>query len=87
MLTEFSFGTGFLKKFAGGGTSIEGAGFDGFAGLWVSGQFHDVYFPGSSPRLAGNVLLWERSGATYRLESHSLTKAEAISLARSLSGG
>jgi len=87
LLSEFSFGTGFLKKFAGGGTSIEGAGFDGFAALWVSGEFHDVYFPGSSPRLAGNVLLWERHGATYRLESRSLTKAEAISLARSLSGG
>ena len=86
LLTEFSFGTGFLKKFAGGGTSIEGAGFDGFAALWVSGAFHDVFFPSSSPRLAGNVLLWERHGATYRLESRSLTKAETISLARSLSG-
>ena len=84
LLSEFPFGGGFLKKFAGGGTSVEPAGFDGSPGLWISGAVHDVFFPGASPRLAGNVLVWERDGATYRLESRSLTKAEAVSLARSL---
>jgi hypothetical protein len=63
---------------------VEPAGFDGSPGLWISGALHDVFFPGASPRLAGNVLIWERHGATYRLESRSLTKAEAVSLARSL---
>ncbi|HEX7525072.1 MAG TPA: hypothetical protein VF327_02135 [Gaiellaceae bacterium] len=87
LLSEFPFGGGVLKKFTGGATAVEGAGFAGSPGLWGSGAVHDVFFPGSSPRLAGNVLLWERHGATYRLESRSLTKAEAISLARSLTGG
>jgi hypothetical protein len=87
LLSEFPVGPGFLKKFTAGGTSIEEAGFDGFPGFWVSGAVHDVFFPGSSPRLADNVLLWERAGGTYRLESHSLTKAETISLARTLTPG
>jgi hypothetical protein len=84
LLNEFGFGGGFLKKLAGGGTSIEPAGFDGSPAFWISGALHDAYFPGVSPRFAGNVLVWERRGATYRLESATLTKAEAVTLARSL---
>jgi hypothetical protein len=84
LLNEFGYGEGFLKKLAMGGTSVEGAGFDGAAGIWISGAAHDVFYPGASPRLAGNVLVWERNGVTYRLEGHSLTKDDAISLARSL---
>jgi hypothetical protein len=87
LLNEFAFGTGFLKKFVGGGTSVEQAAVDGSPALWVSGADHDIFFTGSSPRLAGNALIWEYEGATYRLEGRSLTKGEAISLARSLSGG
>ncbi len=87
LLNEWEFGDGFLKKLASGGTSVEGAGVDGSPGLWVSGAVHDVFFPGVSPRLAGNVLIWERNGATYRLEGRSLTKADAVSLARSLTRG
>jgi hypothetical protein len=33
-------------------------------------------------RLAGNVLLWESGGVTYRIES-TLSKAEAIAIAES----
>jgi hypothetical protein len=87
LLNEFAFGSGFLKKFAGGGTSVEPAGFDGAPGLWISGALHDVFFAGVSPRLAGTVLVWERHGVTYRLESRSLTKDEAVALARSLIRG
>lgn len=87
LLSEFAFGDGFLKKLAAGGTSVEPAGFDGSPGIWVSGAVHDVFFGGSSPRLAGNVLIWEHHGVTYRLESRSLTKDEAVSLARSLARG
>lgn len=83
LLTELAF-SGFLKKFVGGGTSVEPVLVDGSPGFWISGAAHDVFFPGVSPRLAGNVLVWERDGATYRLESHSLTKDETVSLARSL---
>jgi hypothetical protein len=84
LLNEFAYGSGFLKKFAAGGTSVEPAGFDGAAGIWISGAAHDIFYPGTSPRLAGNVLVWERNGVTYRLEGHSLTKDDAFSLARSL---
>jgi hypothetical protein len=87
LLTEFAIGPGFMKKFAGSGTNVEGAGFDGYPALFISGDVHDFFFPGTSPRLAGNVLLWERQRATYRLESRSLTKEEAVSLARSLTRG
>jgi hypothetical protein len=87
LLNEFAYGTGFLKKFVGGGTSVEPTEVDGSPGFWVSGADHDLFFPGSSPRLAGNALIWEHEGATYRLEGRALTKAEAVSLARSLSGG
>ena len=87
LLTEFAIGPGFMKKFVGSGTTVEGAGFDGSPALFISGDVHDFFFPGTSPRLAGNVLLWERQRATYRLESRSLTKDEAVALARSLTRG
>ena len=87
LLSEFAFGNGFLKKLAAGGTTVEGGGFPGHPSLWISGAVHDVYFPAASPRLAGNVLLWESNGVTYRLESRSLTRTESIALARSLSPG
>jgi hypothetical protein len=87
LLTEFALGQGFLKKFAGLGTAVEGAGFDGAPGLYLSGSRHDFVFPGLSPRLAGDVLIWERHNTTYRLESGSLTRPDAVSLARSLNRG
>jgi hypothetical protein len=87
LLTEFSLGEGFLKKLAGLGTTVQGAGFDGAPGFYLSGARHDFIFPGLSPRLAGDVLIWERHNTTYRLESRSLTKADALSLARSLTRG
>ena len=60
LLTEFAIGAGFMKKFAGSGTTVEGAGFDGARRSGSPGAVHDVFFPGASPRLAGNVLIWER---------------------------
>jgi hypothetical protein len=83
LLNEFGFGGGFLKKFAAGGTSIKDGGM-GVPSLWISGAVHDVFFPGASPRLAGNTLVWEADGVTYRLEGHSLSQADAVALARSL---
>jgi hypothetical protein len=88
LLTEFGFGNYFLKKLASGGTSVVDGGMpDSVVSLWISGATHDVYFPGASPRLAANVLVWEREGITYRIESHSLSREEAVSLARSLTPG
>ena len=46
-----------------------------------------IFFAGQSARLAGNVLLWEADGATYRLEGPNLSKVDAISLAQSLRRG
>lgn len=84
LLSEFPFGGGFMKKFAGGGTSMEPGGMGNLPSIWISGAVHDVFFPGASPRLAGNVLVWERNGVTYRLESRSLSHADAVALAQSL---
>ncbi len=85
LLTEFGFGNYFLKKLLGGGTSVEDGGLGGSTvSFWVSGAAHDVYFPGSSPRLAGNVLVWESNLITYRLEGRSLSHEDALTLARSL---
>jgi hypothetical protein len=84
LLSEFGSSGGFLKKLAAGGTSVENGGLGDQASLWISGVPHDLTFPGASPRLAGNVLLWETRRATYRLEGKSLSRADAIALARSL---
>jgi hypothetical protein len=85
LLTEFGFGNYFLKKLAAGGTSVVDGGVPGsVVSLWISGGVHDVYFPGASPRLAGNVLVWEAEGITYRIESHTLSHEDALALARSL---
>ena len=73
-----------MKKLAGGGTSIEAGGVGDGPSIWLSGAVHDVFFPGVSPRLAGNVLLWEHGNTTYRLESRSLSHGDAVALARSL---
>jgi hypothetical protein len=87
LLSEFPFGGGYLKKLASDGSRIEPAPVGGAPGLWISGPRHVTFFPGQSPRLAGNVLLWEAGGATYRLEGPNLTKDAAISLAQSLLRG
>jgi hypothetical protein len=88
LFTQFGFGNYFLKKLAGGGTSVVDGGMPGSViSLWISGATHDVYFPGASPRLAGNTLVWEAAGITYRLESRSLSREDAVSLARSLTPG
>jgi hypothetical protein len=88
LLTEFGSGNYFLKKLAGGGTSVIDGGMPGSViSLWISGSTHDVYFAGASARLAGNVLVWEREGITYRIESRSLSREDAVALARSLAPG
>lgn len=65
---------------------------DGGRGYWIEGEAHRFFLyregEGGEPRaedyrLAGNVLLWERDGLTFRLES-PLSRSEAIVIARSL---
>ena len=88
LLSEFaSAGRGYLKKLAADGTSVEAASVAGAPALFVSGRRHAVFFAGQSPRLAGNVLIWEVVRTTYRLEGPNLTRDDAIRLAQSLRKG
>jgi hypothetical protein len=86
LLSELS-GTGLMKKLAAGGTSIEDVEIEpGVHGFWLSGAEHVFFGPQAPPRLAGNVLIWERDGLTLRLEGKRLTRAAAIRLAREIDG-
>jgi hypothetical protein len=84
LLSEF--GSAYLiKKFATGAVEwVEVA--PGVQGLWITGAPHAVFFPDASPRLAGNVLVWEQSGVTFRLEGHGLDQQQALRLARDILG-
>jgi hypothetical protein len=73
-----------LKKLIASETSIQGVSVGGGPGFWLTGAPHAVALPsGVPPRLAGDVLLWQRGGLTLRLEGRGLTLARALELARS----
>jgi hypothetical protein len=76
-----------MKKVAGSSTRIESVPVaTGVEGLWIAGAEH-VYTGGQAPpRLAGNVLLWEKDGVTFRLEGRTLTRERALELARQILG-
>jgi hypothetical protein len=73
-----------LKKAVAGGSSVEGVRIGTESGLWLSGAPHVYLFPGAPPRLAGNVLLWQRGTLTLRLEGRNLTRTAALELAQTL---
>jgi hypothetical protein len=74
-----------LKKLAGSGTKFEFLEVvPGASGAWITGTPHVVIFPAAPPRLAGDVLLWDRNGITYRLEGPRLDKERALEFARGL---
>ena len=79
-LTQMVGGT--IEKYARIDQRVERVEVDGEPGLWVQGR-HVVSGLFGEPRLAGNVLLWEREGLTLRLEAR-VTKEQAIELARSV---
>ena len=83
LLTEFG-SPSLIKKFATGNVEWISIG-PGVVGLWVPGH-HVVVFSGTSPRLAGNVLLWVSRNVTFRLEAPGLTKTRAVQLAREILG-
>jgi hypothetical protein len=86
LLTETA-GTGLLKKLASIATSVQSVRIaPGVEGIWLSGAQHVYVGPSAPPRLAGNVLLWERDGITYRLEGRALAKERALELARQIDG-
>jgi hypothetical protein len=85
LLSEFGSGQ-FLKKFMGG-THVEWVEVaPGVQGIWLSGDPHVVFFPDSSPRLAGDVLVWAAGDRTFRLEGADLERERALRLARRILG-
>jgi hypothetical protein len=89
VLTQFrGAATPYVEKSAAPGTRIEQVAVGAEIGYWLAGRRHVVVFQDASGevrerRVAGNVLLWERGGITYRLEG-ARTKAQALALAADL---
>jgi hypothetical protein len=91
LITEFRarFDEQFVVKEAGPGTRVEQLAVNGAPGYWVEGAPHTVVhvddagslFP-ETLRLAGNTLLWEEEGITYRLEA-DISKQLALRIAQS----
>ena len=90
LLSEFrgELDRAFIRKIAGF-SQISFVRINGNPGFWIRGA-HDVVYldENGNPveatfRLAGNVLLWEQDGLTFRLES-ALTLERALEIARSV---
>jgi hypothetical protein len=88
IVTEFraSLEPDFAKKIIGDQGRLEVTEVDGDIAYWIEGP-HTIYIykdregliREDTVRLAGNALLWERDGITYRIESAlSLERARAI---------
>ncbi len=84
LLSELRSGQGYFLKKLAGSTNAEWVNVRGTSGLWLSGAPHVFFFPREPARLAGNTLIWESLGTTYRLEGPGLSKADALALAGSL---
>ena len=91
LATQFhaAFDEDFVLKEAGPGTRVEQVSVGGDPGYWIEGEPHIVLyvdengmnFP-DTVRLAGNTLLWERGGITFRLEA-DFSKQQALRIAAS----
>jgi hypothetical protein len=84
LLSELRSGQGYFLKKLAGTANAEWVKVRGTFGLWLSGAPHVFFFPREPARLAGNTLIWESLGTTYRLEGPDLTKPQALTLASSL---
>jgi hypothetical protein len=79
-----------LGKATGPGTILEAVPLStGTAAYWLAGQPHQFFYFDSAGnlqpdtlRLAGNTLLWDAGGITYRLEAQ-VTRDEALRIASS----
>jgi len=79
-----------LGKAIGPGTTLEAVPLSsGNAAYWLAGQPHQFFYRDSTGniqpdtlRLAGNTLLWDSGGTTYRLEAQ-VTREEAVRIASS----
>lgn len=75
------------RKAATPRTAVETTTVAGAPAIWLGGATHTFGFVdnsgttrGASTRLAGNTLVWQRNGITYRLEA-KISKDDAIDLA------
>lgn len=83
----------FATKQVGPGSQTVGVDVRGATGIWITGARHEIIYRdpttgqivAKSRRLAGNVLIWEAGGITYRLEG-ARTLADARAVARNLKG-
>ena len=91
LLTQFR-GTAepFIQKGLPAGARLEPVSVGGARGYWIEGAPHVLIYRDERgavheerARLAGNTLLWERDGITYRLET-ALARDDAIAVAVSL---
>ena len=79
-----------LGKAIGPGTTLEAVPLtSGTAAYWLAGQPHQFFYRDSTGniqpdtlRLAGNTLLWDAGGVTYRLEAQ-VTREDAVRIASS----
>jgi hypothetical protein len=92
LLAEFraDLNEAFFGKILEGGTTVDRVSVDGVPAFWLSGAPHVFMFATGrrdlvedETRLTGNVLVWERDGITYRLES-GLDLEESLAIAESL---
>lgn len=83
LLSELQTGTDpfLLKKLASAATTIESVSIAGAPGIWIAGGRHVLLSPTLPARYAGNTLVWQRDGITYRLEGRRLELARATALA------
>jgi hypothetical protein len=85
LLSEVESEQQFLKKLAGGMTEARWVQVrPNVRGVWLSGAPHVFFFPREPARLAGNTLVWNERGTTYRLEAPHLDEKTALDLARAL---
>lgn len=88
---EGTLGPVFAKQI--GGQAVAEVDLDGETGWWIPGPHDLVYVDRTgrestaTARLSGPTLIWQQdTGVTFRLESSSLTRREAVAIARSLTG-
>lgn len=92
VLTQFRGAqTPYVGKLVGPGTEAAFVDVGGARGVWIEGAQHVVAFRDAdgnareaTRRLAGDVLLWERGGVTYRLEGALRGREDALRLAGDL---
>jgi hypothetical protein len=73
-----------LKKIAVSSTGVRWVRVGNDPALWLAGDEHVVLFPHASPRLAGDVLVWQHGNLTLRLEGEHLSMRDALALAEKI---